>query len=214
MSLIGREVSAHNQIINDSFEASLKETKKAIMSKSTFRILFYVRKNQINKAGKAGIMIRLTINGETSQFSSKLEVDPNLWNVKGQKMEGNSCNARQLNSLLDDIRVSLKNHSHDIEMHETCVTAEKVRNAFLGITIRQQTLLETFRKHNEDVKKEVSVANRTACIIRSWICPIPTQGLHLLECRHDFPFGEFGCPFRRVGGYGGGNFAGCLFPPA
>ncbi len=30
------------------------------MSKSTFRILFYVRKNQVNKEGKASIMIRLT----------------------------------------------------------------------------------------------------------------------------------------------------------
>ena len=28
------------------------------MSKSTFRILFYLRKNYLNKSGKAGIMIR------------------------------------------------------------------------------------------------------------------------------------------------------------
>ncbi len=83
-------------------------------------------------------MVRLTINGETAQFSSKLEVEPDLWDVKGQKMDGNSWNARQLNSLLENIRVALRNHYHDIEMHEACVTAEKVRNAFLGITIRQR----------------------------------------------------------------------------
>lgn len=132
------------------------------MSKSTFRILFYVRKNQVNKEGKASIMVRLTINGETAQFSSKLEVEPDLWDVKGQKMDGNSWNARQLNSLLENIRVSLRNHFHDIEMHEACVTAEKVRNAFLGITIRQQTLLETFRKHNEDVQKLIGISKSAA----------------------------------------------------
>lgn len=127
------------------------------MSKSTFRILFYVRKNQVNKEGKASIMIRLTINGDTSQFSSRLEVEPSLWDVKSQKMSGNSSKARQFNSLLDDVRTSLKNHFHDIETYEANVTAEKVRNAFLGITIRQQTLLGTFRKHNEDVQKLVSI---------------------------------------------------------
>lgn len=41
------------------------------MSKSTFKILFYIRKNQVNKEGKSGIMIRLTVNGEIVQFSSK-----------------------------------------------------------------------------------------------------------------------------------------------
>ena len=132
------------------------------MSKSTFRILFYVRKNQVNKEGQASIMIRLPINGNPSQFSSKLEVEPELWDVKGQKMSGSSLKARQFNSLLDDVRTSLKNHFHDIETHEAYVTAEKVRNAFLGITIRQQTLLGTFRKHNEDVQKLVGISKSVA----------------------------------------------------
>ena len=63
---------------------------------------------------------------------------------KFQKMHGNSLKARQPNSLPEDVRTTLKNHDHDIEVHEAYVTAEKVRNAFLGITSRQQTLLELF----------------------------------------------------------------------
>ncbi len=86
------------------------------MSKSTFRILFYVRKNQVNKEGKSGIMIRLTINGETLQFSSKLEVEPGLLDVKGQKMSGSSLKARKF------VRTSLNNHIQDIEKHEAYVT--------------------------------------------------------------------------------------------
>lgn len=132
------------------------------MSKSTFRILFYIRKNQVNKEGKAGIMIRLTVNGEIAQFSSKLDVEPDLWDVNSQKMQGNSLKARRLNSLLEDVRTTLKNHYHDIEVHEAYVTAEKVRNAFLGITSRQQTLLELFRSHNEDVKKLVGISKSAA----------------------------------------------------
>ena len=66
------------------------------MSKSTFKILFYIRKNQVNKEGKSGIMIRLTDNGEIVQFSSKLDVVPEQWDVNTQRMAGNSLKARQL----------------------------------------------------------------------------------------------------------------------
>ena len=115
------------------------------MSSSTFKILFYVRKNYVNKNGKTGIMIRITLNGEISQFSSKLDVDPGQWDVKAAKLKGRSIQAAQFNALLDNIRASLVNHYHEIENTEAFVTAEKIRNAFLGITTRQRTLLELFK---------------------------------------------------------------------
>jgi hypothetical protein len=134
------------------------------MSKSTFKILFYLRKNQVNKDGKAGIMIRLSVNGEVSQFSSKLDVEPELWDVKIGKVAGNSQKSRQINNLLDDIRTSLKNHYHEIETHEAYVTAEKVRNAFLGYSTKQRTLLELFKSHNEDAKKLIGISKTEATL--------------------------------------------------
>lgn len=133
------------------------------MSKSTFTILFYARKNQVNRAGKIGIMIRVSVNGESVQFSSKLDIEPELWDATNQKMLGTTKAVREFNALLDDIRMSLRNHYREIEKYETYVTAEKVRNAFLGITVRQQTLLgTTFRRHNEDVQKLVGISKSAA----------------------------------------------------
>ena len=132
------------------------------MSKSTFTILFYARKNQVNRAGKAGIMIRVSVNGESVQFSSKLDIEPELWDATNQKMIGTTKAVREFNALLDDIRTSLRNHYREIEKYEAYVTAEKVRNAFLGITVRQQTLLGTFRRHNEDVQKLVGISKSAA----------------------------------------------------
>ncbi|RGU64037.1 hypothetical protein DWW55_06795 [Paraprevotella clara] len=59
-------MSAHNPIINyffaaKSFYPRQRGKKGGIMSKSTFKILFYIRKNQVNKEGKSGIMLRLTV---------------------------------------------------------------------------------------------------------------------------------------------------------
>ena len=39
----------------------------------------------MNKDGKAGIMIRLTVNGEIAQFSSKLDVEPDLCDINSIK---------------------------------------------------------------------------------------------------------------------------------
>ena len=136
------------------------------MSMSTFKILFYLRKNYLNKEGKAGIMIRLTLNGEVSQFSSKLDVEPTMWDVKTGKVAGNSLKARQLNTLLDDMQTSLRNHYYDIEKREAYVTAEKVRNAFLGIETKQRTLLELFKKQNDDARKLVGISKTPATLAK------------------------------------------------
>lgn len=101
------------------------------MNKSTFKILFYIRKNQVNKYGTVCIMVRLTVCGDVTQFSSKLNVGQKAWDVKQEKAAGNSVKAHRLNDLLEDMRTSLKNHYRDIELHESFVTAEKIRNAFL-----------------------------------------------------------------------------------
>jgi site-specific recombinase XerD len=120
---------------------------------STFKILFYVRKNYVNKNGKAGIMIRVTLNGEICQFSSKLEIAPELWDTQRGKAAGKSLEASRLNALLDNIHASITNHYRTIEREDTLVTPEKIRNAFLGVTARQETLLGVFSQYNENLKR-------------------------------------------------------------
>ena len=71
-----------------------------------------------------------------------------------------------MNETLEDIRASLKNHYRDIEVHESFVTVEKIRNAFLGITAKQRTLLELFKKHNEDARKLVGISKTPATLAK------------------------------------------------
>lgn len=128
------------------------------MSKSTFKILFYVRKNRLTKQGKLNIMVRITVNGEIAQFSSKLEIDPKLWDSKSGKAKGYNTESKTLNSRLDNIRNSISNHCHEIANRDSFVTAEKIKNAFLGFNTNQNTLLELFKKHNEDIEKLVGIS--------------------------------------------------------
>jgi len=120
---------------------------------STFKILFYIRKNYVNKNGKVGIMIRITLNGEICQFSSKLEIEPKLWDTKGGKAAGKSIEASKLNALLDNMRSAITNHYRTLERTDVIVTPEKIRNAFLGVKIRQETLLGVFSNYNENLRR-------------------------------------------------------------
>jgi hypothetical protein len=61
------------------------------MKKNTFKVLFYIRGNQINKEGKAPTMIRIAIDGEVEQLNSKLTIEPQLWDVAASKARGRSA---------------------------------------------------------------------------------------------------------------------------
>lgn len=50
--------------------------------KSTFKVLFYLKKDKISKDGKVPVMGRITVNGTQAGFSCKLNIDPALWDEK------------------------------------------------------------------------------------------------------------------------------------
>ena len=50
--------------------------------RSTFKVLFYLKRNAPKKNGLISVMCRITVNGKIAQFSCKLDVEEKLWNVK------------------------------------------------------------------------------------------------------------------------------------
>ena len=61
--------------------------------KSTFKLLFYLKKNELKKNGNAPIMARITIDGTPKTFGTKLEIDPSNWDLKYGRVEGKSATA-------------------------------------------------------------------------------------------------------------------------
>ena len=67
------------------------------MSRSTFRVLFYLKRNAPKKNGLIPVMCRITVNGKISQFSCKLDVDEKMWSVELGRMSGRSIVAQETN---------------------------------------------------------------------------------------------------------------------
>ena len=121
---------------------------------STFKILFYIRKNYLNKDKKAPIMIRVTIDGKMVQFNSKLDIEPQYWNPKKQRAEGSGKQVKMFNTLLENIKYSLQHHFHEIACEEI-PTPEKVRDSFLGVAEKENTLMSLFGRHLDNLKNIV-----------------------------------------------------------
>ena len=78
--------------------------------KSTFSVIFYLKRQAVKKDGTVPVMGRITVDGTQTQFSSKLSVDPRLWDTKGGRVTGRSSAALETNRLLDKMRVSINRH--------------------------------------------------------------------------------------------------------
>lgn len=110
--------------------------------RSTFKVLFYVKKGSAKPNGNLPLMCRLTVDGEIKQFCCKMDVSQNLWDVKN-------------NRAVDKIRVEVNRRYQELMQTDGYVTAAKLKDAYLGIGIKQETLLKLFEQHNAEFAKKV-----------------------------------------------------------
>ncbi|WP_106829801.1 site-specific integrase [Parabacteroides pacaensis] len=125
--------------------------------RSTFKVLFFVKRNAAKKNGNAPIIARITIDQIVAQFNTKLEINPINWSVSAGKVAGRSAETVSINSMLDSIRSSVHQHYHSLLEMDGYVTAERVKNAFLGKIERGKTLIEFFEMHNEQYLQKVKM---------------------------------------------------------
>lgn len=128
------------------------------MRRSTFKILFYVKKSGLKKNGHATIMGRITIDGAQTQFSTKMELSPEQWNIDKGKATGSSANAVNINRQLDAIRSQLTVlYNQEMATSGHC-TPEKLKNQILGVEGKVHTLLVYFDKFLEHYKLKVGTS--------------------------------------------------------
>ncbi len=127
--------------------------------RSTFNVLYYIKRNEPKKDGRVMIMVRITINGIRSQFSSKLLVHPEQWDSKNERVKGQVAEARNLNRLLENIGSSLNVHYNKFMSIDGHVTPERLKNIFLGLEEQEQTIILYFDKYNDQYKLKVGTTS-------------------------------------------------------
>ena len=125
--------------------------------RSTFKVLFYLKRNKEKTQSAVPVMGRITVNGTISQFSAKLTVPERLWEVRGGRAKGRSLEADRINRYLDNIRIQIGKHYQSICDRDGYVSADKVKNAYLGFSKRYKLLLELCDEFCKEYKNRIDV---------------------------------------------------------
>ena len=172
----------------------MEQTKK-----STFKLLFYLKKNELKKNGNAPVMARITIDGTPKTFGTKLEINPNSWDLKHGRVQGKSATALSINQKLDNIRGRIDKIYEDMLKHEGFATAQKVKLSFLGVGVMDYAILKVFNDQNEDFKKLVEKEERSQSTYNKYITVYNHLTTFIKERYHrdDMAFRELTSDFIR-----------------
>jgi site-specific recombinase XerD len=115
-------------------------------------ILFYAKRAKSTSDGLVPIYLRVTVNGQRIEQSTKRYVDPIKWSTEQGKMKGNSEEARALNTYLDILKAKVYDIQKEIIHDGQEANFENIRNKMLGIETRNRMLVPIFEDHNKKVE--------------------------------------------------------------
>jgi len=115
-------------------------------------ILFYAKRAKTTTDGLVPIYIRVTVDGERIEFSTKRYTHPDKWSVEGNRMKGTSVESKSTNSYLDALKAKVYDYQQQLIREDEPVNAENMRNKILGIDKRSHMLIGIFQQHNDEIK--------------------------------------------------------------
>lgn len=122
------------------------------MMKTNFSLLFYIKKQKNYLTGTAPIYLRITVAGKRSEITSGRECEPERWNAKTGRMSGTKQDTRNFNAYLDTLQHQVYQAHKDLTESNEAITADSIKNRFIGKDEKSHTLLEAIKDHNQKMR--------------------------------------------------------------
>lgn len=119
--------------------------------KNTFTILFWINKAKIRN-GEAPVWARVTVDGIRVEISIKKSIQPDNWNPEKGQAKGSKEEAKSLNNYIEQIRTQLFECYQNLRAEKKLVTAETIKNIYLGKGEKEHTLMTLINYHNTELK--------------------------------------------------------------
>jgi site-specific recombinase XerD len=123
--------------------------------KTKITLHFYAKSTKANAAGLLPIYVRLTVDGNRMEFSTKKFIDSAKWSPETSKMKGNTEHARSLNEYLDLMKSKIFDIQMELIHRNELLTIKIFKNRLLGIQEQQRMLIPIFKDHNNKIKELV-----------------------------------------------------------
>ena len=123
--------------------------------KTKITLHFYAKSTKANAAGLLPIYVRLTVDGNRMEFSTKKFIDSAKWSPEMSKVKGNTESARSLNEYLDLLKSKIFDIQMELIHRNELLTIEVFKNRLLGVQDNQRMLIPIFKDHNNKIKELV-----------------------------------------------------------
>ncbi|MCU7549331.1 site-specific integrase [Chitinophagaceae bacterium LB-8] len=130
-------------------------------------ILFWLCKAKQSEDGKIPIYCRITVEGKRAEFSTGKKIKADNWSSKSGEAKGFSEEAVTINRELRKIKAGLQKTYDQLDATHERVTAEMLKNTYLGIGPRNKTINEVFAEYNK-ILKERAEAKEPTLKVKTW----------------------------------------------
>ncbi len=125
----------------------------------TINVHFRLKKRSSYVVGEnLPIYLRLTIDGERTEFTTQREIDPEKWNSKkGRAIATKKEETRQLNSFLETMQAQIYEAQRALLNKGKDITVRSIRNKMLGIEeevidpLKDKSLMPVYREHIKQI---------------------------------------------------------------
>jgi site-specific recombinase XerD len=118
-------------------------------------LLFYLKKRATYKSGPVAIYLRFTVEGHRAEVSTGKTCDPVRWNVQAGRANGTKEDVRVLNMYLDTLQAKAQELHNIMTINDDEITAETLKNRFIGKVEKARTLVAVFEDHNAKMRSLV-----------------------------------------------------------
>ncbi|KAA6309106.1 Tyrosine recombinase XerC, partial [termite gut metagenome] len=127
------------------------------VKKSTFSLLFIIKKSKLLKNGEAPICLRITVQGQTAEVMVKRSIPVHLWNQAKECSNGKQYMDKELNHYLETVKAKLYQIHRELEIDGKAVTAKAIRDRYQGKDEENKTLVEVYREHNKKCRALIGI---------------------------------------------------------
>lgn len=133
-------------------------------------LLFYLKKRATYKSGPVAIYLRFTVEGQRAEVSTGKTCDPARWNGQAGRANGSKEDVRGLNMYLDTLQAKAQELHNVMTINDDEITAETLKNRFIGKVEKARTLVAVFEDHNAKMRSLVGQEYEKSTLQRYETC--------------------------------------------
>ena len=127
--------------------------------KSTFSILFFIKRKKLLKNGDAPVYMRVTVDSRFLEASLKRGVNPKTWNEKKQRSTGRDRLSLELNDYLDDTLAKILKIHQRFADEKKIINPKTILDEWAGRIEKPKMLCEEFRTDNEKYRQRLEIGD-------------------------------------------------------